>query len=381
MPYWLPPPLALPPHSKALRVLPHSIDLGAAWLLARRFSLYKDGDPYTLSQDEWVRIRGVGSHYGEAPTWTQPRWDGRRSRPRASYTSGWHTLLPSARLSPHHEVLALPFVHATHYTTQPHANWPCFALVRHEGERVRIYPRTLRHHRYNATPSSLFRAPSLPRLLPLWDAAFDALPAYATTARDVREGRPYVGASLSRGFYGHDGPDAHPFWRAAQHALCAALSLLRITPPPPPTYGGTFHWTVRAGPHRDPDNLGHYAPFPLKVVDLEYDGWAIFSERGVPAPPGVADKLAIVARALEGVLTQFAPSDPLFFDTLSFCDTPGPRYCTPRIDAVATGQHFPWIDKSLMQGVGSAHAAMAHLSELPTPWKVALLAALSPYLA
>jgi len=390
MSYWLPPALAVPRNTsdtlargRALAVADCALDRAAAWMLARRFWLYTQGDPYTLSEAEWNAVRYVEETYRSRPAWMDPPSSNTPPRPtlehrRAYSAAGWSGFLPTRRLSPRFSLVALPFLRAEVLPFAGEAiKGVCFLIARHEGERVRLYPRSLHSPHAFATCASVLSARALPRLLPLWEQAFDALPAYATCAQDIRAGLPTLAASIKTKPYPSMGEDTHPYWVAAKHATCAALSLLHITPTPPPTGYALFHWSVHSGAQSYQEREATYAPLPLRVAGLSHDGWSL--RDSAPPPPGVGERLHAAAQALGHTLTTHAPTEPLFFDTLAFAEY-GIR---TRIssDMAATGLHLPWMDKAMLAGVGSTHAAMAHLSRLPPGWADTLTTALRPALA
>lgn len=118
----------------------------------------------------------------------------------------------------------------------------------------------------------------------------------------------------------------------------------------------------------------HYSPFPL-TIELAHDGWrdgGLKNPEIREAPPETARAIKAVTAALVDVLTACTPKEPFFFHTLSLASSTEKL----AVSYVGTGQHFPWIRAADMGGIGTKHAALHHLSQLPPEWATRLVASL-----
>lgn len=388
MGYWLPPKLALPQRTTTLLFRDDLLDRGAAWAINAMLKAKTSGDPYTLDPEAWQRFLSITLKTYRPPTWMERIRRAAQKRPKAHiWLSGsrlqeyWHATLPTWQASPRFTIIALPFLTENSYAfSSEEERLPGFLVARHEGDRTRIYPRTLRTRTWSALPSNILRRTSMPRLERLWDAAFDALPAFALTEAHKHAGDPFIAASLPAPAYQQShieasGPTIHPYWRHAQHSLCAAWSMHRLTPPPPDTYDRTFYWNVYSSPswsynHTHPTR---YAPLPLRV-ELTWNGWRTNPNDKDPDPTlEQSKKLQAISLAMGTLLTRMAPDVPLFFDSLTIEGGASQGfYRTGTIDISDVGGHYPWIDRAMVEGAGSVHHAMRHLAALPPAWSTAL---------
>lgn len=418
--YWLPPPLALPPRAETLRWTACNVDRGAAWFWAKSLHLQPildpEGDPYTLSEQSWQMLRSVQvmrDHHG--PSEHDARWVSsyvlpkrRRARGRSwtsdrehkervgafLYAHMGHAELPTRIHGDRFAVVHLAFFERSGWASGDDSQHHAFLVARREGDRWRVYPRSLLCTRWDTTVAKVLTGRQVDGLAKRWDKAFDALPRWAKTREEAYQGAPLIGASLPTCGIDHkklvQGTE-HPYWQHAAAAVQAALCLAGVTfPPPPRAFYNSYHCTVLSGRvyPRDsgklPDPGRLPCPSHIEQLELPY-GWHTYNDEDAPHPSAEqAIRLDVARQALLEVLRRFAPDTPFFFDTLDVRDASSTRFCDRaygKHDTLyGTGQHFLWIPEEGIR-MGSAHAALEVMGRLPSDWASALRDAVQTRLA
>jgi hypothetical protein len=387
--YWLPDPLPLPKRTKALRFSAGPIDLAAAWYWTKRLTRAKktDTDLDTLSEEDWSLLRYTTTTGFARPTWMRrPSVTASGGSRPYGYTN-WHGFLHAIPLHPRFELLCVPFITANGYGSRYGEDSELgtrYLVVRGEGERRRVYPRALIGPRHGSQPQRTLRPEAMERLAPLWDRAFDALPALARNQLDAISGMPALGAGVPQMPYADRLEATHPFWRNATALAHTAFGLCRLTlPRPNVTYAQSYMWTVHS-PRFD-ESAPDYKAGPL-TVEMPADGWFGSSNKD-PLPPVDGDVLARLGRArraIEVVLNRFAPFDtPLFFDTLQMNNLGGYRFDDEAwgktMSLVGTGQHFPWLRLDSGENPATLHSGFRWAKTLPPDWLAAFQEALGPH--
>jgi hypothetical protein len=384
VPYWLPDPLPLPKRTRALCASAGPIDLAASWYWMKRLKRATDAELDTLSDKDWGLLR-----YATSTSYQKPSWMCKAGTYKSKGLYGiddWHSWIPTIRIHPRFELLCVPFV--THNgcsyrydeDSEPGTR---YLAVRIEGERRRVYPRSLIAPRHSRQPQRTLRPDTMERLAPLWDAAFDALPALARTQMDALSGMPTLAASLPETPYDQRLETTHPFWIHASALAWTAMGLCRVHLPRPDTnYGQHYHWTVFS-PRFEETNPGYRAG-PLRV-EMEPYGWFNMGRTDKPPPVDgdVLARLEIARKGVEVVLNRFAPFDvPLFFDTLHVSNLGGYRFDDEAwgksMPLTGTGQHFPWLRTEAGNDPATLHTGFRWAKTLPPTWLAAFHEAVGP---
>ena len=410
-PYWLPPPLALPPRAETLRWTSRNTDRGAAWFWAKslhlRALLDPNGDPYTLSEQAWGMFRAIrldNLRYGLGDK--HRRWLDAYVVPKRRPSKGrsWvatreqdaHILayvharfgyadLPTRLYGDRFAIVHLACFERNGWAGTEDESCHSFLVARREGDRWRVYPRSLLSTRWDVTVAKVLTARQIEGLAKRWDKAFDALPRWAVDRDEVEQGAPYIAGSLptrDADHRYHSRSDRHPYWEHATTAIAAVLGLVGIVfPPPTRTFHNAYHSTLLTDNiyPRDAGEKGRSmevaCPAGLVRVELPY-GWHTYNHEEAPVPNGEdRARLGVAQSALLEVLNRFAPDIPFFFDTLDVRDSSGSSFqdmAYAKHDPMyGTGQHFLWIDESSLR-LGSAHATLDALARLPPAWAAAL---------
>lgn len=418
--YWTPPPLALPPRAETLHWMACNVDRGAAWFWAKTLYLQAildpEGDPYTLSGQTWDMLRAIHvDRHRHGPSEHEGRWISSYVMPKHRRARGqlWdlygerqkrvtaflhahlgHAALPTQIHGDRFAVVHLAFLERSGWASGHDSQHHAFLVARREGDRWRVYPRSLICTRWDVTVAKVLTGRQVASLAKRWDKAFDALPRWAKTHEEAAQGAPLIGASLPT-----PGIDHHklsqgtedPYWQHAAAAVSAALCLAGVAfPPPPDRFYNSYHCTIRSAyvSPRDSNTLVDprrlQCPSHVSALELPY-GWHVYRDEDAPQPsPEQAIRLRVAHQALLEVLQRFAPDTPFFFDTLEVRGASSTRFCD---DAYAkydnlygTGQHFLWVKEQDMR-MGSAHAALDAMARLPSDWAAALRDAVQTRLA
>lgn len=355
------------------------VDLAASWYWTKRLVWYKEGDIATIGADELRQIRYVSS-----TSYSKPRWMVPKSRPHSSegrYSSmDWHAMLPLTQIHPRFHLLHVAFIRENgfgSYGGVDREQGERYLLVREEGERYRVYPRSLITPGYSFQPQRTLRPDSVAKLVDAWDAAFDALPTPARSRAEAIAGVPTIAASLLEEAYDQRMEATHPFWINAKHLLWAAFGFFRVNlPVPTDSYSYSYHWTVYSP--RFEEAHPNYRSGPL-VVELPWNGWYSLSrDTNIPSPSAdVLNRLELARRVVETLLNRFAPfTTPLFFDTLHADSRGGYRFNDESWGKshplTGTGQHFPWLHSKTQPSAHSLHSAFHWAQKLPPDWCAAL---------